>query len=142
MPIYTYACKRGHIHDELLKYPPPETVKCDKCRCKAGRLVTMPAKTAGRWGDTTAKFIPAFGKEMTSSQAAIEAKKRGLIHEADLPPHFIDDRLAKQDAEAAEHNKTMELFKQNKAANGGDASIAWADTFSVENMTKSGTFKE
>lgn len=142
MPIYEFRCSRGHSHDELHKYPPPETVKCDKCRCKARKQVSMPQKTAGKWGDTSAKFISAFGKEMTSSQAAAEAKKRGLVHEADLPKHFIEDRLDKEWQDARQHDATMEKFKELKKTHDGDASRAWSETFSVDEMKKSGTLKE
>lgn len=142
MPLFEFRCSRGHSHDELHKYPPPETVKCDKCRCKARKQVSMPQKTAGKWGDTGAKFISAFGKEMTSSQADAEARKRGLVHEADLPRHFIDDRLDKEWQDARQHDATMEKFKGLKKAHDGDASRAWSETFSVDEMKKSGTLKE
>jgi len=142
MPLYEFRCKRGHGHDELHKWPPPDKVKCDKCRCNAHKQVSMPQKTAGKWGDTSAKYISAFGKELTSTQAAAEAKKRGLVHEADLPKHFIEDRLDKESQEAQAHNKTMEKFQELKKTHDGDASRAWSETFSVDEMKKSGTLKE
>jgi hypothetical protein len=102
----------------------------------------MPQRTAGKWGDTGARFISAFGKEMTSTQADAEAKKRGLVHEADLPKHFIDDRLDKEWQDARQHDKTIATFQDLKKAHNGDASRAWAEVFSVEEMKKSGTLKE
>lgn len=101
----------------------------------------MPQKTAGKWGDTGAKFISAFGKEMTSSQADAEARKRGLVHEADLPRHFIEDRLEGERQDAADHNATMTKFKDLKAQH-GDASRAWTELYSVGEMKKAGTLKE
>ena len=144
MPIYSYKCSRGHTHDELYKWPPPESMKCgyvtstlSKCRCKSKRLVTMPAKTAGRWGDTSAKYIPAFGKELTTVQAEKEARRLGLVSEYDLPRHYIEDKLADQDADAALHLKTMSNFETVKKET-GDASRAWAETFSTERMISDG----
>ena len=142
MPIYEYTCKRGHQHDELHKYPPPETVKCNQCRCNAKKQVSMPQKTAGRWGDTGGKYIPAFGKVLTPHQAAAEAKKRGLVHESDLPSGYIDSKLNKEWDDARAHDATMAKFKELKKTHNGDASRAWAETFSVDEMKKSGTLKE
>jgi len=142
MPIYEFSCQNGHSQDELHKWPPPQVVGCKECKSNAFRQVSMPQKTAGKWGDTGARFISAFGKEMTSSQADAEAKKRGLVHEADLPKHFIDDRLDKEWQDARQHDKTMEKFKELKNAHNGDASRAWSETFSVDEMKKSGTLKE
>jgi hypothetical protein len=141
MPMYEYTCKRGHSHDELHKYPPPEKVKCDKCRCNAHKQVPMPQKTAGRWGDTGGKYIPALGKTLTPYQAAQEAKKRGLVHESDLPSGYIDSKLNAEWDDARSHEKTMAKFQDLKTQH-GDASKAWAETFSVDEMKKSGTLKE
>ncbi|CAB5223767.1 Putative regulatory protein, FmdB, Zinc ribbon domain containing protein [uncultured Caudovirales phage] len=142
MPIYEFSCKNGHSHDILHKWPAPQVVVCQLCKSDAVRQVSMPQKTAGKWGDTSAKFISAFGKEMTSSQAAAEAKKRGLVHEADLPKHFIEDRLDKEWQDARQHDKTMEKFNELKKTHDGDASRAWSEVYSVDEMKKSGTLKE
>lgn len=142
MPVYEFRCDRGHSHDELHKWPAPQSVTCGACQGNAVRQVSMPQRTAGKWGDTGARFISAFGKEMTSTQADAEAKKRGLVHEADLPKHFIDDRLDKEWQDARQHDKTIATFQDLKKAHNGDASRAWAETFSVEEMKKSGTLKE
>lgn len=141
MPLYEYTCKRGHKHDELLKYPPPEKVKCNQCRCNAYKVVSMPAKTAGRWGDTPAKFIPALGGAYTTQQAEKVARERGLVSEHDLPKGFIEDKMNKEWNEAREHEKTMTKFKDLKTQH-GDASRAWAEVYSVDEMTKQGTLQE
>jgi len=141
MPVYEYRCKRGHSHDLLHKYPPPERVKCNQCRCNAQKQVSMPQKTAGRWGDTGGKFIPALGGTYTPHQAAKIAKDRGLVHESDLPSGFIDSKLNSEWDDARAHDKTMAKFKDLKAQH-GDASRAWAETFSVDEMKKTGTLKE
>lgn len=104
--------------------------------------MTMPAKTAGRWGDTSAKFIPALGGAYTPHQAAAVAKSRGLVHESDLPSGYIDSRLNAEWDDARAHEATMQKFKDLKKENNGDASIAWAETFSVDNMIQDGTLTE
>jgi len=141
MPLYEYTCKRGHYHDELHKWPPPEKVKCNQCRCSAYKQVPYPAKTAGRWGDTQSKFIPAFGRELTTMEAEKEAKKRGLVSEHDLPKGFIEDKLNQEWNDARQHDATMTKFKDLKAQH-GDASRAWSEVFSVDEMKKQGTLKE
>lgn len=141
MPMYPYMCKHGHEHDELHKYPPPDKVKCNQCRCNAKRQVCAPQRTAGRWGDSGAKYVPAFGKELTTQQAEKEARKRGLIHESDLPSGFIDSKINSEWNEARAHDKTMQKFKDLKAQH-GDASRAWAETFSVDEMKKSGALSD
>jgi hypothetical protein len=98
----------------------------------------MPAKTPGRWGDSASKYISAFGREMTSMEAASEAKKRGLVSEHDLPKNYIEDKLESQDADAASHNGIMKDFVEKKKEFNGDASRAWTEVFSTENMVKSG----
>lgn len=72
-------------------------------------------------------------------EAAKEAEKRGLVSEHDLPKNYIEDRLEAQDAEAAAHNATMKDFVEKKAEFNGDASRAWSEVFSQDNMVKNGT---
>lgn len=141
MPVYEYSCQNGHSHDELHKYPPPEVVWCNQCKSNAFKQVSMPQKTAGRWGDTGGKYIPALGKVLTPHQAAAEAKRRGLVHESDLPSGYIDSKLNKEWDDARQHDATMAKFKELKTST-GDASRAWAETFSVESMKQSGALKE
>lgn len=101
----------------------------------------MPQKTAGRWGDTAAKFIPALGGSYTTVQAEKVAREKGLVSEHDLPKGFIEDKMNKEWNEARQHDATMKKFKDLKTQH-GDASRAWAETFSVDEMTKNGTLQE
>lgn len=138
MPIFDYKCEQ-HGRFEDWQHWSVESLPCPKCSQPSKKCVSMPAKTPGRWGDSASKYIPAFGREMTSMQAAAEAEKRGLVSEHDLPKNYIEDKLEAQDADAAEHNNLMKKFVDTKEACGGDASRAWTEVFSVDNMVKAGT---
>jgi putative FmdB family regulatory protein len=138
MPLFDYKCAE-HGKFEDWQHWSVENVPCPKCSQPATKQVSMPAKTPGRWGDSATKYISAFGREMTSMEAAKEAEKRGLVSEHDLPKNYIEDRLEAQDADAASHNATMKDFVEKKAEFNGDASRAWSEVFSTDNMVKAGT---
>lgn len=72
-------------------------------------------------------------------EADAEAKRRGLVSEHDLPKNYIEDKLEAQDADAASHNKTIKDFVEKKKEFNGDASRAWTEVFSTDNMVKNGT---
>lgn len=138
MPIFDYKCEQ-HGKFEDWQHWSVESLPCPKCSQPSRKCVSMPAKTPGRWGDSASKFIPAFGREMTSMEAEIEAKKRGLVSEHDLPKNYIEDKLEAQDADAASHNATIKDFVEKKKEFNGDASRAWTEVFSTDNMVKNGT---
>ena len=141
MPLRDFRCPQHGAFEDLVHYSVTD-MPCPKCSQMSKVLLSAPARTAGRWGDTGARYISAFGKELTPMQADAEARKRGLVHERDLPQHFIEDKLASEWKDARDHDKVMEKFTENKRLAGGDASQAWAETFSVDAMEKSGLISE
>ena len=138
MPRYDFKCIQHGLFEDLVPWT-QDTLPCPQCSQPSTKQVCMPAKTPGRWGDSASKFIPAFGREMTYMEADIEAKKRGLVSEHDLPKNYIEDKLEAQDADAASHNATMKDFVEKKKEFNGDASRAWTEVFSTDNMVKNGT---
>lgn len=141
MPLYDFHCEE-HDDWEALVSRDTLTIPCPQCGADCKRLISAPAKTAGRWGDTGGKFIPALGGVYTPHQAAKVAKAKGLVHESDLPSGYIDSKLNKEWDDARQHDATMSKFKELKTQHGGDASRAWSEVFSVDNMKKQGTLKE
>jgi putative FmdB family regulatory protein len=44
MPLYDFACEKGHVTEEFftMKGPRPKTVKCGVCRMEAHRVYSAP----------------------------------------------------------------------------------------------------
>ena len=72
MPLFDYRCIDCDATIADVLYLSSDVVQDEiPCECggRAVRLAAKVAKTAGRWGDSRAQFIPALGGHIPNSQA-------------------------------------------------------------------------
>ncbi len=147
MPLFDYFCGE-HVYEALFlpKEEVPETVKCPTCGKPAGKQLSMPASTPGRWGDQTGKFgVNGFydrglgARYQTSMQREKIMDAKGLVPESSFGKHHVEDSLQRQAAHQAGQDKNIARYKANMKKFEGDKARAIAETFSVAEMKKNGT---
>jgi len=147
MPLFGYKCKKGHTTDELFKYPPPDSIKCatTSCRCKASRTVSMPAKTAGRWGNggnINGTYCRSLGKSFSNNtERDTYAADNGFICSNDLASGQMDQVVHASIKESEQNELDTNKYKDILAKT-GDKTMAVAETFSVERMKANGVLDD
>ena len=131
MPIYEYRCRvAGKRVEVLRKYE--ERGFCP-CGCGAPRIISAPAKTAYRWGDSKwdGAVDRGLGTRLVSKKhrEAVMASK-GL---RELQEGEVEREIREVTREAEEHNANVAAFTKHKAET-GDAGLALARTFSSEGV--------
>ena len=62
MPVYDFRCKAcGHTDEYVKSFNDDEVPDCDICDTSMTQLVSLWAKTPGRWGDTNGYFDRGLG---------------------------------------------------------------------------------
>lgn len=131
MPIYEYACHRaGTIVEVLRKY---EDRRVCPCGCGADRLISAPAKTAFRWGDTKwdGRYDKGLGttlRDENHRRKLMEAK--GL---RELEVGEVEAHVKSVQSDHDEHKANVAAFKKHKAET-GDVGLALARTFPSEGV--------
>jgi hypothetical protein len=141
MPIYEYKCYTCKTQtDRLVKWEKKDTQYCSVCDDRLKPLVTAPARTAGRWGDTGGGFDVSLGRHFNSSMEKEKyLKQNGLIASSDLVggKNFIDDQVHKQIVETENHIKDTEDYTRIMKET-GSIEKALAETFSVDKLKSRG----
>ena len=83
MPLFDYMCQCGAVTEEYIRpgEQRPLVLSCEQCQGTA-HLVTAIciARTAGRWGDSKAEYIPALGGHIANSMEFDKAcEEKGLV---------------------------------------------------------------
>lgn len=76
-PLYDFECvKCATVTELFLKKPgPPKTIKCPKCRGRASRLFSLPARIINADAKIP-KWSLALGKPVKNKKAYIDGLKR------------------------------------------------------------------
>ena len=131
MPIYEYDCKTSGLRIEVLRKPLDRHV-CP-CGCGAPRVISAPAKTAYRWGDSKwdGSLDRGLGTRLVSKKhrEAVMAQK-GL---RELQEGEVEREIREVTREAEQHNANVAAFTKHKAET-GDAGLALARTFTSEGV--------
>ena len=128
MPMYDTLCKEHGVHEVLVKHD--QTPLCPVCQTPTIKLVSMPAKTAGRWGDTGSYFDRGMGCQVENSVHKEQLmKQKGLTPLSDYKSDFIETHQHKQIQEKLEHDKTVSTYKSNLKKFDGDTVKAVCETF-------------
>ncbi len=140
MPIYEYMCYTCKKQsDRLVKFENKEAQHCYDCNSKLKALVTAPAKTAGRWGDTGGGFDRSLGRHFKNSMEKEKwIKDNGLVSSSDIGGKgAVDDLVHKQIVDTDTHIKDVATYERIKKET-GSVERALAETFSVDNMKGKG----
>jgi putative FmdB family regulatory protein len=126
MPIYEYPCFRvGHRIETIRKYE--DRAVCP-CGCGAKRLISAPAKTALKWGDTqwTGKYDKGLGTTLRDANHRKQLMASRNLRE--LQDGEVESHTRAVQADAAEHDANVAAFEKHKAET-GDVGVALARTF-------------
>jgi len=153
MPLFSWTCpKCTGIYETIMSY---DKMKETECRCKPcnetmKRNITMPARTANKWGDcgiTSGYYNKGLGCVVRNETHADEiAKSRGLVRfqeafDGQSYDTVTDAYMDTDCLDHIQHNKdTVEV--RNKMDAGADLGEAFAEVFSVERMKSDGILKE
>ena len=126
MPIYEYACTRtGRYIETIRKYE--DRAVCP-CGCGAKRIISAPAKTAYRWGDTKwdGKRDKGLGitlRDENHRKRVMAARNLRELHDGEVEQHVREVQ-----ADAAKHEANIAAFNKHKAETGATG-LALARTF-------------
>jgi len=126
MPLYEYHCDvKGHRIEVIRRYE--ERGLCP-CGCGARRIISAPAKTALRWGDTewSGRYDRGLGttiRDRRHREALM--RQRGLRQ---LEDGEIDAQISSRQKEVDDHEDTMKSYNKHLGET-GDAGLALARTF-------------
>ena len=126
MPLYEYACRRTGRRLELIRRY--EDRKVCPCGCEAPRLISAPAKTALRWGDTAweGKYDRGLGTTYRSRAHRDELMaKRGL---RECAPGEVESEQRRVTQEHEQHERNMQTY-QSVLEDTGSTAMAMAQTF-------------
>ena len=129
MPLYEYPCQRtGRRVEVIRRYE--ERAVCP-CGCGAKRIISAPAKTAMRWGDTPwdGRYDRGLGTTLRDQNHRDKIMQaRGLRQ---LEDGEVEQYSREVQAESAEHEANVAAFQKHKAET-GDVGLALARTFPCE----------
>lgn len=134
MPIYRYKCKRCATITEVFcrVAERTETTVCEHCGEIASPILTLPAFTPRRWGDSHPETI--FGQEVyNTTQEDKVLQEKGLVRIDDKGKDWYDTELDKaigsMEAQAAVDKRITDL--QGKGMTKADAitQVAYEETF-------------
>lgn len=140
MPIYDYVCSTcGKEEERLVKYEAKNNVKCLTCNNLMGHKMPIPARTAGRWGDTGGGWDYSLGRHFNNSmEKEAYIKKHGLVSSSDAGgKSFVDDQVHKQIVAHEQHVKDVDDYTRLKKET-GSVEKALAETFSVDKLKSRG----
>lgn len=140
MPIYEFMCNTCKKKTDILcKWQMVSEQKCKNCNGGLRQLVTAPAHTPGRWGDSGGGYDRSLGRHFNNSMEKEKyIKDNGLIAASDFGGvSFVDGIVEKEEAKHVQHEKDMDVFR-DVVSKGGDLSKAYAETYSVDALQSRG----
>jgi len=136
MPLYDYHCKKtGQRTEYLVSY---EKRAFCPCGCGAIQLMSAPARTAYRWGDTQwdGRYDHGLGTTLRDANHRKQImQERGL---RELQDGEVEAQVADMEADMATHDRNMATFNKHRAET-GDVGLAIARTFPAEQMLAEST---
>lgn len=130
MPLYDHLCVACCLVTEELVPPERQSISCPACGSEAVRMVSMPARTGNRWGDSNAYFDRGLGcvvQNHTHREQLMKAK--GLTPLSDYASGTVENAVHAQIESKKQHERTVTAYKDNLKKHGGDTAMAVADTF-------------
>ena len=131
MPLYEYDCLMTGKRMEVLR------VYTDRrfcpCGCGAPRVISAPARTAFRWGDTqwSGRYDRGLGTTIRDEKHRKELMKRRGLRE--LQPGEVEREIASAEKRDAEHDANVANFNKHRAET-GDVGLALARTFPADKI--------
>ncbi len=129
MPIHDYACfDCEKIEEKFIKMSQVnEAMSCSSCGKEMKRMMSLPAKTAGKWGDQTGKWgVNGFydrglgATYYTSAEREKIARAKGLVPLEDVGgDSFVENRFAAEKSIREQQDKILQEYKNKVTEYGG-----------------------
>lgn len=144
MPLHLYRCSVcGQVtetYSRRASLPPAPVLDCPACGSPAPRDVRLscrPARTPGRWGESTARYDRGLGTMVRDSMHRERIMKaRGLVCEGDLASGVAEQAIHREIVEHQEHERLMsrarEIQKSQGTTKGEALGLAVAETTPLE----------
>jgi len=128
MPLKEAACKQCMNIEEVLVKMDAECPSCKVCGSERKFLLSMPAKTSGRWGDNTGKYgvNGCYDRGLgatyyTSMEREAICKAKGLIPLSDVGgDNFVEKRLSDQAQLKSDQDRILQAYHDKISYYGGD----------------------
>lgn len=128
MPIHDYVCiKCENVQEKFIKMSQVNDTFLCECGTELKRMMSLPAKTSGKWGDQTGKWgVNGFydrglgATYYTSAEREKIARAKGLVPLEDVGgDSFIENRFAAEQSIKAQQDKILQDYKDKVAEYGG-----------------------
>ena len=127
MPLREAACKQCMNIEEVLVKMDAEAPSCKVCGSERKFLLSMPAKTSGRWGDNTGKYgvNGCYDRGLgatyyTSMEREAICKAKGLIPLSDVGgDNFVEKRLSDQAQLKSNQDRILQAYHDKVSYYGG-----------------------
>jgi putative FmdB family regulatory protein len=129
MPIHDYACfECEKIEEKFIKMSQVNDVmSCSTCGKEMKRMMSLPAKTSGKWGDQTGKWgVNGFydrglgATYYTSAEREKIARSKGLVPLEDVGgDSFIENRFSAERNIREQQDKILQDYKDKVKEYGG-----------------------
>lgn len=130
MPLFDFACGECGNETEDLVRSDVRTLRCPDCGAEMDRLVSMPARTGARWGDSQGYFDRGLGTYVENSLHRERVmKEKGFVPVSDYPAGTVENYVHNQIEEKRKHERTVATFRDNLKKFGGDTTRAVTETF-------------
>ena len=133
--MYEFRCRQGHVTEEIFKISQrPPHIDCEVCGKRANHIISIWARTPGRWGDSTGYYDQSLGTYIENSQHKERVlADKGLVHASDFAPHHADQMIDNSVADKEQHDKNVTRYEASIAEH-GDVGRAFAETFPAEEI--------
>jgi putative FmdB family regulatory protein len=126
MPLYEYNCRRTGLRVEVLRKYDDRTF-CP-CGCNAPRIISAPAKTAFRWGDSQwdGRYDRGLGVKLRD-----RAHREHLMAERglrELQPGEVEAEQRRVSNQHDQHEQNIQTY-QRVLEDTGSTAMAMAQTF-------------
>lgn len=127
MPLKDAACKHCMKIEEVLLKMDELCPPCKVCGGERKFLISMPAKTSGRWGDNTGKYgvNGCFDRGLgatyyNSMEREAICKAKGLIPLSDVGgDKFVEKRLSEQAQLKNDQDRILQAYNDKTSYYGG-----------------------
>ena len=129
MPIHDYACfECEKIEEKFIKMSQiNDVMSCSTCGTEMKRMMSLPAKTSGKWGDQTGKWgVNGFydrglgATYYTSAEREKIARSKGLVPLEDVGgDSFIENRFSAERNIREQQDKILQDYKDKVKEYGG-----------------------
>lgn len=131
--MYEFRCLQGHVTEDLFHHTRrPQSIKCEVCGTDARHILSLVAKTPGRWGDGRGYYDSALGTYINNAQHKDKVMAdKGLVHESDMSSGFCDSKVQDSINDKKSHDLDMSRYRSSMDDH-GDTGRALAETFPSE----------